>query len=248
MSQPLLPRDPLFRVELLGASVNPNRAAYAAMHQDYSEDFVYDEWINTKLTEREAGEILVRRLLKVKHFGPLEHNFIMFNVGYFPHSVMQQARTHRVAVSFDCQSFRYTGSRIAKVASGELDPEEVFYLRPVGEYVDRQGTKYKYTESMRQQHVEQCINAAYVYQTNTLAYGMAEEHARSMIPFDTRQHFVVSFNARSLMHFLDMRMPADAQLEIRQLCDMMYPHFEAWMPEVAEWYTNNRKGKNQLAP
>ncbi len=132
--------DPRFRVELLAATPSPQLCVYAAMHQDYSEGFVAAEraaWPD----EQQAGEICVKRLLAGErgHYGPLEHAQIVLNVGWFPHSVMQQARTHRVGVSFDVQSMRYTGDRITKAASGELDLEEVFYLRPLGSYSDRQG-------------------------------------------------------------------------------------------------------------
>lgn len=240
--------DPFFRVEVINATANPNLTAYLAMHQDYSENFVYNEIQDMTIDERKAGEIIVRRLLKAKHFGPLEHNSIVFNVGWFPHSVMQQARTHRVACSFDVQSFRYTGHRIIRVALGELPAEEVFYLRPTGFYTDRQGHKYEYTKELRDNHLDLCISAAQTYMDNVEKHGMSEEHARSLIPFDTRQHFVVSFNARSLMHFMDLRAMKDAQLEIQQMCELMWPHFIQWMPEVAEWYETNRKGKNQLAP
>ena len=57
---------------------------------------------------------------------------------------MQQARTHRASASTS-NLMRYTGERICRAADGALDLEEVFYLRPVGDYSDRQG-KYAYTE------------------------------------------------------------------------------------------------------
>jgi thymidylate synthase (FAD) len=63
--------------------------------------------------------------------------------------MMQQVRTHRVGVSFDVQSFRYTGQRIVNVAEGKQDVEEVFYLRPVGNYTNRQGKRYFYSEEQR---------------------------------------------------------------------------------------------------
>jgi thymidylate synthase (FAD) len=50
------------------------------------------------------------------------------------------------------------------------------------------------------------------------------------------------------MHFLDLRSKKDAQLEIRQLCDGIWPHFENWVPEIAEWYRENRWGKARLSP
>jgi thymidylate synthase (FAD) len=242
------PMDPFFRVELLTAMPNPQRAIYAAMHQDYSEGFVFDqqdEWPD----ETNAGEICVKRLLAGErgHYGPLEHVQIVFNVGWFPHSVMQQARTHRVGVSFDVQSFRYTGDRICKAANGALGLEEVFYLRPVGSYSDRQGKKYVYGRFERSIDLDLCRSAAERYR-DLLANGISEEHARSILPFDTRQHFVVSFSLRALLHFLDLRAKLDAQLEIRQLCDLMLPHLKQWAPQIAEWYVNTRFGKARLAP
>jgi thymidylate synthase (FAD) len=242
------PRDPFFRVKLLAATPNPQRTIYAAMHQDYSEGFVFDQqddWPD----EIRAGEICVKRLLAGErgHYGPLEHVQIVFNVGWFPHSVMQQARTHRVGVSFDVQSFRYTGDRICKAANGDLDLEEVFYLRPACVYSDRQGKKYVYGEVERAIDLELCRSAAYRYR-DLLAKGISEEHARSILPFDTRQHFVVSFTLRALLHFFDLRAKLDAQLEIRQLCDLMLPYLHAWAPEIAAWYGNTRFGKARLAP
>ncbi|MEM6869348.1 MAG: FAD-dependent thymidylate synthase, partial [Cyanobacteria bacterium P01_C01_bin.121] len=141
-----------FRVEVISSTPNPQQTVYAAMHQDYAEEFVWDqraEWP----TEEKAGELIIRNLLKGGrgHYGPLEHPQIVLNCGFFPHSTMQQIRTHRVGLSFDVQSFRYTGSRIVNVAEGKADVEDVFYLRPVGAYTDRQGKKYEYTKDVRKQ-------------------------------------------------------------------------------------------------
>jgi len=161
--------------------------------------------------------------------------------------VMQQARTHRVGVSFDVQSMRYTGDRICKAANGELPLEEVFYLRPVGGYSDRQGKKYHYSAELRQQDLELCQQAAARYRDLLLA-GFAEEHARGILPFDYRQHFVVSFSLRAFLHFMDLRAKLDAQQEIRELCDLLWPHLQQWAPEFAHWYEKNRLHKAKLAP
>ena len=202
--------DPRFRVDLIAATPNPQQCVYAGMHQDYSEGFVAgdrDQWPD----ETRAGEICVKRLLAGErgHYGPLEHAQIVLNVGWFPHSVMQQARTHRVGVSFDVQSMRYTGDRICRAANGELPLEEVFYLRPVGTYSDRQGKKYAYTEELRGQDLALCQQGANRYRDLLLA-GFAEEHARGILPFDYRQHFVVSFSLRAFLHFMDLRAKLDA--------------------------------------
>lgn len=237
-----------FRVAVLAQTPSPQTVIYAAMHQDYSEDWVWEERDRFP-DEQKCGEVVVKRLLAGErgHYGPLEHPQIVLSVGYFPHSVMQQARTHRVGTSFDVQSMRYTGQRIVKAAIGEIPLEDVFYLRPAGEYSDRFGKKYQYSEDQRQQDLEWCRAAAERYQLN-LDQGMSEEHARGILPFDYRQHFVMSLNTRSLMHFLDLRAKKDAQLEIQKLCDLIWPHFQAWVPEIASWYENTRLGKARLSP
>lgn len=240
--------DPYFRIVTIAATPNPQQCIYAAMHQDYSEDFVADsreEWPE----EMKAGEICVKRLLSGErgHYGPLEHVQITVNAGWFPHSLMQQARTHRVGVSFDVQSGRYTGERIVQAANRQRDLEEVFYLRPTGVYRDRQGNSYTYTESQRLKDLAACDEAAQRY-ANHIAEGRNEEHARELIPYAIRQHFVVSFSLRAALHFLDLRAKKDAQLEIQQFCDLFVPHLIEWTPQIMGWYVDSRLHKARLAP
>ncbi|MGB3263251.1 MAG: FAD-dependent thymidylate synthase [Microcoleus sp.] len=237
-----------FRVEVISQTPNPQQVIYAALHQDYTENFVFDQR-DSWPSEAECGEIIVKRLLAGDrgHYGPLEHPQIIFNCGYFPHSVMQQARTHRVGVSFDVQSLRYTGHQFLDAAAGKKDIEDIFYLRPVDYYTDREGKKYYYSPEQREQDLEWCREAAKRYKID-FDGGMSEEHARGKLPFDYRQHFVVSFNLRSFLHFSDLRNKKNAQLEIQKLCEMMWPHFENWAPDIAKWYTTTRLGKARLAP
>lgn len=144
-------------------------------------------------------------------------------------------------------SFRYTGNQFIDVLAGKKDIEEVFYLRPVGYYSDRQGKKYYYSPEQREADLQWCLEAAKRYQQDIEA-GMSEEHARGKMPFDYRQHFVVSFNLRSFLHFCDLRNKKNAQLEIQKLCELMWPHFHDWVPAIADWYEDTRLGKAKLAP
>jgi thymidylate synthase (FAD) len=120
-------------------------------------------------------------------------------------------------------------------------------VRPVGEYTDRFGKKYQYTQLDRETDLGGCLYSARRY-ARLIDKGVAEEHARSILAFDFRQHFVVSFSLRSLLHFLDLRAKLDAQLEIRQMCELIWPHLEAWTPEIANWYAKARLHKAILSP
>jgi thymidylate synthase (FAD) len=144
-------------------------------------------------------------------------------------------------------SFRYTGTRILAVAEGKTEVDEVFYLRPLGFYTDRQGKKYEYTPEQRQEDLAWCLEGARLYKKR-IDQGFSEEHARSLIPFDVRQHWIMSANVRSLMHLMDLRAKDDAQLEAQQMCELIWPHFEAWVPVIAAWYKKNRWGKARLSP
>lgn len=262
-------KDPYFQVRVVAATRNPNRVTFLAMHQDYSEGYVGDEVTKyTTADEPRLGKIIVERLLANHrgHFGCLEHPSITFAVGYYPHSVMQQLRTHRVGVSFDVQSTRYTGDRILNAVeqleqkieeNGLVDVdatedvkllEKLFYLKPPGEYRDRHGAKYHYSEKDRLEDLRDLFYYAEEY-VSKLRRGYSHEHARLVnVPYCLRQHFVMSCNARSLMHILDLRSKMDAEEEIRILCSQLFEHFRYWMPEVAEWYANNRMKKARLAP
>lgn len=144
-------------------------------------------------------------------------------------------------------SFRYTGTRILAVAEGKTEVEEVFYLRPLGFYTDRQGKKYEYLPEQREEDIAWCLEGAKIYKKR-IDQGFSEEHARSLIPFDVRQHWVMSANVRSIMHLLDLRAKGDAQLEAQQMCELIWPHFEAWVPAIAEWYHKQRWAKARLSP
>lgn len=144
-------------------------------------------------------------------------------------------------------SFRYTGQRIVNVAEGKQDVEEVFYLRPVGNYTNRQGKRYFYSEEQRAEDLKWCLDACQHYKKR-IEEGLSEEHARGLIPFDARQHFVLSCNLRSLMHLLDLRWKKDAQLEAQKFCELLFVHFEQWTPAVAQWYKENRAKKAKLSP
>lgn len=446
--------DKLFKVTTLNKTINPQQLIYQAMHQDYSIYPVADSDIPE---ETKCGEIVVKRLLKGNrgHYGCLEHPSITFNCQYFPHSVMQQARTHRIGTTFDVQclganteitfvniegetsprlkktigelydlwtngekairersirgrngeppgeyrhdcknrirkmrlrvlneetgefttgsikdvmcsgvqpvyrltledgktldctvnhrlltdkgwqtmgdavglivdsrgnvikmtgesylmcngqtvieekkkliahpvkivnveylgeqitydievegkwhnfvanglvvhnSFRYTSDGLLNFYKLNEDDdankindlvESLIYLRPIGYYKDRSGNKYYYSTDNRNKDLEECKEAIKRYCHRINYMGQAPEQARGLLPFDYRQHFVVTFNLRSCLHFLDLRYKKDAQLEIQELSELFWLEIKNWVPEIAEWYEDNRLGKGQLAP
>lgn len=236
-----------FQINTLSATPNPQQTIWLAMHQDYCEDYVWDRREQVP-DETTAGQRVIKHLLSGGrgHWGPCEHPQIVLATGYFPHSTMQQIRTHR-HISVDCQSNRYTGDRILDVVDGKRELEDVFYLRPGGWYCDRSGNKYKYTETERQEDLQYIHKGCQVY-AERVRDGIAKEQARSIIPFDVRQHFVISGNLRTMLHLLDLRWKKDAQPEAQSFAELLFANLQAWCPEISQWYLDNRAHKAKLAP
>lgn len=233
--------DEKFEIKKITGTENPQKICWIAMHQDHSDKFAG----NYKCpSEEKAGEFIIKHCLAGDrgHYGILEHPQITLACGYFPHSVIQQLRTHRIGITFDVQSFRYNKNNIISVADEIMDIESVFYIRPVGNY----GNFY-YNDELRKQDLIRCLEAAKHYR-NAVNSGMPIEQARGLLPFDYRQHFVMSCNARSLMHILDLRWKKDCQIEIQWFAELLFISFSQWMPQISNWYFNHRSHKARLSP
>ena len=126
--------------------------------------------------------------------------------------------------------------------------KDIFYVRPTGTYTDRQGKKFDISEYHHRLAYSDHIESAYAYEIKVNEQGWSEEIARHVLNQGIRQGFFMTTNVRGLMHFLDMRSKADAQLEIQWLCELIFEQFKLWVPEVAAWYEKKRLGKNKLAP
>lgn len=238
--------DPFFSIDILDHSSDPERTAWWGMHQCYSETPIDMKMANPTFN---YGGAAVKHLLAGDrgHYSPLEHNSITFGVAYFPHSVMQQYRTHRVGISFSVQSLRYTGRRVVNYAEGFIPFEQVFYVPQPGVYHVRDGMleiKEEDTKAMR----DAVHSSAIAYAQLAKKHDIPADRARYVLPYAVRQHFVMTVNARSLMHLLDLRHKPDAELESQTLAKLLMEAFTDWMPEVAQWYANRRLNKGKLAP
>jgi thymidylate synthase (FAD) len=221
--------DPYFEVELLNSTPNAKEVLYNILGiSDLSTPLI-------KVVDRND-------FVKV-----LEFIDLTLSVEGFPHSVAMQARTHRIGVTFDIQSSRYTGKRVIDVADGVLPIEQVFYFRPVGTYKDRQGNNYTITAEQIAEDVMLVLKAIHRYKLKILR-GESEEAARDILPQGIRQNFVMSINARYLIHMLDLRLKLDTQPEFQTAAYGMLMTLDFILPELYTWYQETRLGKAILTP
>ena len=235
-----------FVVQVLDASLSPQKLMYLKMHQCYSEYFLGDEPL--MFSEKRCGEICVTRLLESDrgHYGILESPTITFACGFIDHDTIMQARTHRVGTSFAVQSMRYTSKQFIQASENPDLLDNVIFINK-GFQSDRHGNKAEISEEIIEMKKQLMLLSLKAY-ASQIEVGIPPEAARDILPHNYRQHFVVTFNLRSLLHFCDLRLKKDAQNNIVTLAEIMYEKCCLWSPEITQWYTKNRKGKARLAP
>lgn len=239
--------DSRFKVvrDIAASSPDPQVAIWDAQHQCVSEEFSDDD---IPPDSRKCGNVIIKHQLAGNrgHYSVLNAAFVKYKCANFPHSVIAQITRHRDS-AFLVQSNRYTGERFVKVANGDLEIEDVFYFRPLGHYVDREGKHYEYTTLDRLDDITYCFTACRTY-AKKIAQGYSEEHARDVIPYNFRQHFSIMGTLEATWHWLDQRSKKDSQLEIRNLAELVQRDLENYTPELAAWYRTNRYGRAILAP
>ena len=230
-------------VDVVAATRDPELVVWICAHQDVSEGFALHD-----RKPEEPGPAIVKNLLQRGHYGPFEHPQITFNIAGISRACLAQLTRHRIGVSFDVQSLRYTApvSRDPRATRDFAHPpylfdEERAHARGVGKVkVDDVGL----VKEIYQKHYEESLKAY----RELLMLGVPPEDARLVLPEGFKVNLTMSVNARSLMHILDLRLPPNAQWEIRELCEALLFIAEEWMPHTFKWYRENRAYKHKLAP
>lgn len=243
----MLISDSRFRVEVDydATSPNPQQAIWRGQHTCVSEHFAFDEQTPTP---QRCGEVIIKHQLAGDrgHFSVLRKAFISFCCAGFPHSMVAQITRHQDS-GFLVQSNRYTGKRFIWVAEGKLEVEDVFYFRPVGNYRDRAGNSYYFSEENRQAKINRCLELCKEYALEISSH-CPYEMSRENMPYNFRQNFDISGDLQSVWHWMDQRSKADSELEIQTFSHMIMDKLHNWCPELASWYRSNRYGKAKLAP
>lgn len=143
---------------------------------------------------------LINGCIKSGHLSVLEHSQFTFAIKGVSRSLMAQISRHRVAVSLSIQSQRYVN------LGGTFD-----YATP----------KALQDEGDLQGYFTECMQQAYESYTELINKGVKPEDARAVLPNACCTNMVITFNLRSLIHLCNERLCTRAQLEIRQLVQLM---------------------------
>lgn len=207
------------KVTLITYTPDPEKTIAAAAKLCYSPSSIDDLMDN--LTE-EKTEKFVQMLARMGHESPIEHASFTFGIEGVSRSLLAQITRHRIA-SYSVQSQRYvraeqfsyvTPPEIAKIPEAKAEFQKA--MQAAQESYD------KLAAILKDRHVAELTAQGKDEKTAArLAEKQAIEDARFVLPNACDTKMVVTMNARSLLHFFQLRCCNRAQWEIRDVADQM---------------------------
>ena len=237
------------RVNRNGTSPNVEAACWDFQH-------ITKGGVDQKSHPKNPGKAVIKHQLSGNrgHWAVLDGAFIILEFSGFPHYTAMQIRTHRDSQTL-IQTYREENNKILqfaeKVIKGEStnaeDVTQAYYIRPVGFYYDRNGTRTEFGEAERNKRLEYCkTNALRYYEL--IQQGQSPEIARDILLDCRRQDFAIAGTVKALFHWLDQRSKADTQLETRLVAQLAIEQCYELMPEFMAYYMENRYGKAITSP
>ena len=185
----------MIKVKLLEHTPEPERVVAMSARLYYSASGA--EELSERMTDEQVQKLLAK-IIKMGHASTMEHVSFTFGIEGVSRVLTHQLVRHRLA-SYSQQSQRY-------VAEHDF------------EYILPPSIEEKPEAKERFQSLMDDIQKAY----NELAdMGIPKEDARYVLANATETKIVVTMNARSLMHFFNLRCCNRAQWEIRELAYKM---------------------------
>jgi thymidylate synthase (FAD) len=220
---------------------NPDNAAIMAARGDYLSESLVGSTIEDAMTGTDkTREELIAGLLRSGHFGPFEHAQAYFHVEGISRVAMAQVTRHR-HMSFDVQSQRYVEfsdkNTVIPPSFSDTERKQVYY----GD-ADR-SRKMDFVDRLAR-HWEESVK----HYDEALKVGIPKEDARFFLPQATPVNLTFSANARSLMHFFDLRHNMKAQWEAREFAEQVLDECLEWATLTFEEYEEHVNNNSLRAP
>ncbi|MFW5996144.1 MAG: FAD-dependent thymidylate synthase [Halanaerobiaceae bacterium] len=193
------------KAELVNHSPRPEKNVAVAARLCYSKKGASD--IAGEMTRKEI-ENLVRKVIDLGHTSTLEHTYFYFHIRCSRVTSHQLVR-QRIGVSYSQRSQRY------------VTEDDFAYITP---------PSIKKNEEAVELYNDKMDDLQEVY-NRLLELGVPEEDARFILP-TIKTNLMVSYNARSLLHFFRLRCCRRAQWEIRSLANQMLKQVREVAPVI----------------
>lgn len=192
------------KVKLISHTPNPERMVAMSARLCYSP--IGAEELVENMSESQV-EKLVGKIVEMEHLSTLEHVSFTFAIEGVSRVLTHQLVRHRIA-SYSQQSQRYVS---------EHDFE---YIMPPA-VANNKAAKEKF---------EQLMDTVQNTYNELVELGVHKEDARYCLANAAETKIVVTMNARTLLHFFQLRCCVRAQWEIRHLAELMLAQVKTIAP------------------
>lgn len=218
------------KVELISYSPNPDSVVAASARLCYSAVGI-DE-INQRMSEEEKSK-LVKNLVSVGHFSPVEHVSFTFAIEGISRTCSHQIVRHRLA-SYSQQSQRYVkAEQFEYIIPPQIEENEEAKKIFIEQMESSHKAYEKITKLLEEKNYENLIGEG---KSEKRAKNAGEkisiEDARYVFPNAAATKMVVTMNARSLHNFFRLRMCERAQWEIREVAYAMLEEAKKVAPVI----------------
>ncbi|MBP2628314.1 MAG: Thymidylate synthase thyX [Firmicutes bacterium] len=213
------------KIKLISHTPDPERLVAMSARLCYSP--VGAEDLVDTMSEAQV-ESLLNKIVEMEHLSTFEHVSFTFAIEGISRVLTHQLVRHRIA-SYSQQSQRY------------VSEHEFEYIMPptIG------------ANSLAKEKFEQLMNIIRSTYDELITIGINKEDARYCLANATETKIVVTMNARTLLHFFQLRCCVRAQWEIRRLAELMLAEVKKVAPLLFKkagptCVTNNYCGEGSL--
>lgn len=207
------------KVDLLEYTPNAAKLLYAICKQCVTRESTSE--IYKRDIPIETQTKLIQSVIDSGHTSILEHITFTFSIAGISRVTSHQVVRHRIGVSVTQQSQR------------EVSADNFKFIIPpfIMAHDDTRAFFFKKMERNKQDYVTLCeMLSKYLSPQDTMQ--KVREDARYLLPGACETKLVLTFNARSLMHFIALRSCMRAQWEIRNLSNRLLNEVEKVVPSV----------------
>ncbi|MBN2285078.1 MAG: FAD-dependent thymidylate synthase [Tissierellales bacterium] len=211
--------DTELKVRLISHTPDPEKLVAAAAKLCYS-DLAADR-IMTDLDDKNTQDF-IRMLMKLGHQSPVEHISFTFSVEGVSRTMTHQLVRHRIA-SYSQRSQRYvTEGQFQYVVPPYIKKNEEAHRLFILAMENDQKYYDAISDLLYNDHFNQFLKEGQDEKTaKRNAEKQSIEDARYVLPNACETKIMLTMNARTLIHFFEVRCCERAQWEIRALADGM---------------------------
>lgn len=221
------------KVKLVSYTQEPEKLVAASAKLCYSQ-FGADEIMND-LSEENIEKFL-NMLMSIGHQSPIEHISFSFAIEGVSRTLTHQLVRHRIA-SYSQRSQRYvTEGQFQYVIPHAIEDDDNAKRLFIQAMEHDQKVYDEITALLKEKYIKKYIEQGMTEKkARSTAEKTAIEDARYVLPNACETKIMVTMNARSLLHFFNVRCCSRAQWEIREMAEKMLIEVKKVAPNIFKY-------------